>query len=53
MLDEMKVKEDIVYDRVTGNVIGFCNLGTVYDELLQAERDTNSHPPVAVWFAVF
>ena len=48
----MKVKEDIVYDRVTGNVIGFCNLGTVY-ELLLAKRDTNSHPPAAVWFAVF
>ena len=47
LLDEMKVKEDIVYDKFTGNVIGFCNLGTISDELLQLENTTDIHPPVA------
>ena len=32
---------------MTGNVIGFCNLGKVNDELLQYERDEGEHPPVA------
>ena len=47
LLDEMKVKEDIVYDKFTGNMIGFCNLGTINDELLQLENTTDIHPPVA------
>lgn len=47
LLDEMKIKEDIVYDKFTGNVIGFCNLGTINDELLQLENVADIHPPVA------
>ena len=47
LLDEMKVKEDIVYDKMTGNIIGFCNLGTINDELLQYERGGDVHLPVA------
>ena len=47
ILDEMKVKEDIVYDKHSGDIIGFCNLGTLNDELLQFEYNTSIHPPVA------
>ena len=43
----MKVKEDIVYDKHTGNVVGFCNLETLNDELLRIERDANAHPLIA------
>lgn len=50
LLDEMKVKEDIVYDKLTGGMIGFVNLGSINDQLRQAaEEDTQKtkHPPVA------
>ena len=45
--DEMNVNEDIVYDKASGDIIGFCNLESLNDELLQAERDTDAHPPIA------
>lgn len=50
LLDEMKVKEDIVYDKLTGGMIGFVNLGSINDQLRQAaEEDAQKtkHPPVA------
>lgn len=47
LLDEMKVKEDIVYDKFSGDIIGFCNLGQINDDLMKAERDADVHPPVA------
>ena len=43
LLDEMKVKEDIVYDKTTGDVIGFCNLGKINDELLRYKHANDSH----------
>ncbi len=48
LIDEMKIKEDIVYEKVSGEVIGFCNLSRINDELLQCERaEECEHPPVA------
>ena len=47
VLDEMKIKEDIVFDKHSGNIIGFCNLGSINDDLLKAERDADAHPPVS------
>ena len=50
LLDEMKAKEDIVYDKHTGSMIGFVNLGSINDQLRQAaEKDVQEtyHPPVA------
>ena len=47
VLDEMKIKEAIVYDKITGNVIGFCNLGSINDDLMRYECEESSHPPVA------
>ena len=39
VLDEIKVKENLVYDKYTGGVVGFTNLGSINDELLQLEHD--------------
>ena len=41
LLHAMKVTADIVYDKHSGYIIGFCNLGT---ELLQFECNTDIHP---------
>ena len=50
LLDEMKVKEDIVYDKPTGSMISFVNLGSINEQLRKAAEvdvaETN-HPPVA------
>ena len=34
----MKVKEDLVYDKHSGKINGFTNLGIINEQLLQAER---------------
>ena len=44
LLDEMRIKEDIVYDKTTENVIGFCNLGSINDDLMRCECAEGSHP---------
>ena len=58
LLDEMYVREDFVYDKHTGRMIGFCNLGNVNDHLLTFERaltgDGNPlQPPLAKTVMVF
>ena len=50
LLDEMKIKENLVYDKFTGGVIGFINLGNINDELLSFEQEFLSdqdHRPIA------
>ena len=50
VIDEMKVKENLVYDKFTGAVIGFVSLGSINDELLQLERqcrDEVTQAPIA------
>lgn len=50
-LDEMKLKEDLIYDKFEGDIIGF--VGNINDQLLEFERQCNQdsdrdvHPPVA------
>ena len=51
IIDEMKIKEGIVYNKHTGAVIGFTNLGDVNDSLLQMERE-DEHPAVAKYVLV-
>ena len=46
ILDEMKIKEGLVYDKHNGSIIGFIHLGDVNDELMKLENDS-SHPPIA------
>ena len=38
LLDEMHIRQDIAFDKHTGEMIGFCNLGDVNEHLLQFER---------------
>ena len=44
------MKENLVYDKFTGGVIGFINLGNINDELLSLEQEFLSdqdHRPIA------
>lgn len=38
LIDEMHVREDLVYDKHSGELIGFTNLGEVNQHLLEFER---------------
>ena len=38
LIDEMHIKEDLVYDKHTGALIGFISLGDVNDQLLKVIR---------------
>ncbi len=47
LLDEMKIKESLVYDKHEAEVIGFVSLDSVNDQLAQFECDSSEmeHPP--------
>jgi hypothetical protein len=54
MMDEMHIRDDIVYDKHSGSMIGFTNLGEINSHLSSYENSLNSHisgmselPPVA------
>ena len=50
VVDEMKIKENLIYDKFSGEIIGFTQLGEINNELLKLERDCKSdmdHPPLA------
>ncbi len=58
ILDEMKLKEDLVYDKKTGKIIGFTSLGDVNDLFNNLEKECldenhSKHPPVADHILVF
>ena len=38
LLDEMYVREDIAYDKHSGEIIGFSNLGEINDHFLAFEK---------------
>ena len=46
ILDEMKIKEGLVYNKYTGHIIGFTHLGDINDDLMKLENDSD-HPPIA------
>lgn len=50
ILDEMHVREDLVYDKHSGRLIGFVDLGDVNNQLLafeeSIEQENNSNSPV-------
>ena len=55
VIDEMKVKENLVYDKFTGAVTGFVSLGNINDELLELERqcrDEVNQAPMATHLLV-
>ena len=50
LLDEMHIKESLVYDKHTGDLIGFADLGDINSHLLalqQSLTDSKSHPSLA------
>lgn len=50
LIDEMKIKENLVYDKYSGEIIGFTQLGEINNELQKLEQDCRSdtdHPAVA------
>ena len=51
IIDEMKIKEGLVYNKQCGKVIGFVDLGDINDELMQLEKGTE-HPPIATHILV-
>ena len=48
LLDEMYIREDLVYEKQTGSLVGFANLGDVsnhlqsYDELVKGKQSVES-----------
>ena len=50
LMDEMHVKRDIVYDKHSGEIVGFANLGDINKHLLELEElvsseGTSTEPP--------
>ncbi len=39
IIDEMKIREGLVYCKQTGDITGFCNLGSINDDLSELERN--------------
>ena len=44
VFDEVKIKEDLVYDKHLCQIIGFVNLGEVNNQLLELERSEKGKP---------
>ena len=56
VFDEVKIKEDLVYDKHSGDIIGFTNLGDVNDQLLAFEQthlNPSPQPQLATHMLVF
>ena len=45
LLDEMHIKENLVYEKHTGTLIGFTYLGEVNEHLLKFEHEVNNISP--------
>ena len=55
VLDEMKVKESLVFDKHETEVVGFVDMGDVNNELADLEREcstTDQHPAIATHMLV-
>ena len=55
-MDEVHIKEELVYDKYEGNLIGFVNLGATNNQLLEFEAaisQSNDDPPLASSMLVF
>ncbi len=50
IIDEMKIREGLVYDKHSGEISGFCSIGDVNDELCELEqlyaRVIKKHPHI-------
>ena len=45
LLDEMHIRDDLVFDKHSGALIGFCNLGEITMHLLRFESEMNDEKP--------
>ena len=48
LLDEMKIKQSLVYDKHDSKIVGFVNLGEVNDQLAKFEREA-SNDTTSLW----
>ena len=54
VFDEVKIKEDLVYDKNTAEIIGFTNFGDINNQLMELEHsETGSQPSLATNMLVF
>ena len=53
VLDEMKIKEYLVYNKHTGNLVGYVNLGNVENQLLLLEENKKVTNYVATHMLTF
>ncbi len=54
LIDEMHVKQDLVYDKYTGALTGFANLGDINTRMLTFEHfSTSSEPPLTSTMMTF
>ncbi len=57
LVDEMKVKESLVYDKLSGKIVGFVDLGHITNELIESELQNQSsksnHRPIADHILLF
>ena len=44
IMNEMKMKQGLVYRKHTGELAGFCDLGTVNQELEELANESNHNP---------
>ena len=47
LIDEMHIKEDLIYDKHSGALIGFANLGEINNHLLRFERSMSQDDPIS------
>ena len=59
VVDELKITEDLVYNRHSGEIVGFVNLGSINNQLIELELQqhqvsdsTSEHPPIATHMLV-
>ena len=50
VFDEVKVNDNLVYDKRGVRIIGFVDIGNVNNELLSFEQDSSLSLPNICWF---
>ena len=53
IMDEMKIKEDLVYNKHTGQIVGYVNLGNVQQQLTMLEQNKKATDYIATHMLAF
>ncbi|CAC5412162.1 THAP9 [Mytilus coruscus] len=48
LFDEIRIKEDLVYDKHTGELIGYCDLDSISNQIMNLEKAVNDSKPTQV-----